>query len=215
VEDPAEHDLPEQAAKQRPREGLPVQSTGIDERPGGVQGEPIQPLHHQHPLGAQLRVQGRQPHRGVGSGRGRRRCHRGHVARLDAEVEFLAERGGEATGQVDGADGGPPPGAGLQPARHAVHDVQVALDHWPDAGALDLDRHVRSRGAEPGPVHLGDRGGSQGVGVELGEDGVGRGAELLAEHLLYLRPRGRGDLMVEPAELVDEFRGQQVAAGGQ
>jgi hypothetical protein len=43
----------------------------------------------------------------------------------------------------------------------------------------------------------------------------GRGAELLAEHLIYLRPRGRGDLMVEPAELVDEFRGQQVAAGGQ
>ena len=100
------------------------------------------------------------------------------------------ERGGKATGQVDGADGGPPPGAGLQPARHAVHNVQVAFDHRPDAGALDLDRHVGPRGAQPGPVHLGDGGGSQGVGVEFGEDGVGRGAEFGAEHLFHLRPRG-------------------------
>jgi hypothetical protein len=64
-------------------------------------------------------------------------------------------------------------------------------------------------------VHLGDGGGGQRARVEFGEDAVGWGAELPAEQLLHLRPRGRGDLMVESAELVDELRGEQVAAGGQ
>ena len=53
------------------------------------------------------------------------------------------------------------------------------------------------------------------MGVEFGEDRVGRGIEFLAEQLLHLRPRGRGDLVVELGELVDELRGEQVAAGGQ
>lgn len=64
-------------------------------------------------------------------------------------------------------------------------------------------------------MHLGDGGGSQRPGVEFGEDRVGRGAEFLAEQVLHLRPRGRGDLMVELGEFVDELGGEQVAAGGQ
>jgi hypothetical protein len=178
-------------------------------RPGRAERGAFQQLHDQHPLAAQGLVGGGDPYRAVG-----RRRHPGHVGGLDAEVQLLADGAGEPDGQLADPDRAPPAGAGLQGAGQAGHDVQVALDHRPDPGALDLDRHLRP-GPQPGRVHLGDRGGGQRLPVEVGEHLVDRPAQVGRQHLLDLLPGGRGDVVLESLQLLDDLGGEQVRAGGQ
>jgi hypothetical protein len=204
-----QHDLVEQGRQQLPGQLVAVQAAFGDDRPGLTQRGAVQPLHDQHPLAAQRLVRDRDPHGAVG-----RRRHRGHVGRLDAEVELLADGVGEADGQLAGADGVGPAGAGLQGAGQAGHDVQVALDRGLDPGPLDLDRDL-GPGPQPGRVHLGDRGGGQGPPVEVGEQLGDRPAQLGHEDLLDLVPGGRGDVVLEPSQLVHDLPREQVRAGGQ
>jgi hypothetical protein len=64
-------------------------------------------------------------------------------------------------------------------------------------------------------VHLGDRGGGQGPTVEVGEHLVDRAAQLGGQRLLDLLPRGRGDVVLELLQLLDELHREQIWAGGQ
>jgi len=98
VEDPVEHDLTEQAVQQVPRQRGP--RSGGQARRGGQQRAAVQVLHHQHRLAAVRRVGRGHPEAAVPGGS----CRRGHVLRLDPQVQFLIQRDGEAPGQVDGAD---------------------------------------------------------------------------------------------------------------
>jgi hypothetical protein len=187
VEDPVEHDLAQQDVQQGPGQRVAVEAALGERRPGGGQGRAVQPLHDQHPLGAARLVRPGDHHAPVGGG-GR---HRRQVARLDAEVQLLADRAGEAGGQLTRADRPPPAAAGLHRPGQVGHDVQVALDHRADARPLHLHHHLVA-GAQPGGVHLRHRRGRQRPAVEAGEHLLGRAAQLVGEDLLHLRPRRRG-----------------------
>jgi hypothetical protein len=69
--------------------------------------------------------------------------------------------------------------------------------------------------AQPGRVHLGDRGGGQGPAVEGGEHLLDRPVELGGEHLPDPVPRRRGDVVLEVSQLLDHLRWEQVGPGGQ
>jgi hypothetical protein len=190
-------------------QGLTVEAALGQDRPGVAERRAVQPLHDQHPLAAQRLVRDRDPHRAVGRGR-----HPGHVGRLDAEVQLLTDGVGEPDGQLADAERAGPAGAGLQRTGQAGHDVEVALDHRPDPGTLDLDRDLVP-GPEPGRMPLGDRGGGQGFAVEVGEHLLDRVAQLGRQHRLDLVPGSRGDVVGEPAQLLHELGREQVRAGGQ
>jgi hypothetical protein len=123
-------------------------------------------------------------------------------------------RVGEPDGQLADPDRARPAGASLQGAGQAGHDVQVALDHRPDGGPLDLDRDL-CPGPQPGRVHLSDRGGGQGLPVEVGQHLVDRPAQVGRQHLLDLVPGGRGDVVLESPQFLDDLGREQVRAGGQ
>jgi hypothetical protein len=212
VEHTVEHDLPQHELQQAAGQRLPVKGLVGDDLVGGSQRRPVQPLHDQDPFGAQRPMRDGDPHRAVPAGaRGR---HRRHVARLDPEVQLLADRVGEAVGQVADADRPRPAGAALQRPCQPRHDVQVALDHRADPGPLHLHGHLGA-GPQAGGVHLGDGGRRQRLAVEPGEHLVDRPAELGGEHLLHLPPWRRGGLVPQAAQLVGELRGEQVGSGRQ
>ena len=109
VEGPVEHHLPEQAVEQLAGKRLPR----FRGQPGrsGKQRSASEELHDEHPLAAVRLIRRWHPDGFVPGGR--RGRHRGHVSRLDPQVEFLAQRVGESLGEVDRADGTAPAGAAL------------------------------------------------------------------------------------------------------
>ncbi len=207
VEDPVEHDLTEQAVQQDAGQRGP--RFGGQARRGGQQRAAVEVLHHQHPLAAVRLVRRRHPEVFVPGGC---RCRR-HVLRLDPQVEFLTQRGGEALGQVDGASRAAPPGAALKPDRQPLHDIQVGADHAGHVRPAHLDGHPVP-GRQRRPVHLGDRGGRDRLGVEAGELLGHRPAERGFQHLADVRPRHLGRVILKPAQLADELRRQQVPPRG-
>jgi hypothetical protein len=64
-------------------------------------------------------------------------------------------------------------------------------------------------------VHLGDGGRGQRLPVEGGEDLVDPGAQLVSQHRFDLRPRHLRRVVLQPGQLGDELRRQQIAPGGQ
>ena len=65
----------------------------------------------------------------------------------------------------------------------AAQHVQVFGDGTLHLGPLHLDRHHLARLLQHRAVHLGERGGGDGVGAELFEDVVDRTAQLLLDDL--------------------------------
>jgi hypothetical protein len=112
----------------------PVPGQGAEHGPGRAQRRTTQALHDQQARGAQPRPGDRY----VDSVRLHRR-RRGEVLQFDPEVQLLAERVREALGEVAQAERRAPAGADLERTGEAVQDVQVALGHLADAGALHLD----------------------------------------------------------------------------
>jgi hypothetical protein len=204
VEDTVDDDLPQQAVEQVAGQPLAV-AVG---RPGLAQRLPVEQFHDEHPPGAQV-VVGTRDHYPVRVSGG---ANGGEIPRLDPEVQFLAQRGGEALGQLRHSDRPGPPHPHLGAAGQPGDDVQVAFDQAGHAGAADLDHHSLA-GTQRGRVHLGDGGRCQRIGVDLGEHAGA--AEFLAEHPLDLGPGQRADPVLQPAELAGELRRQQVPAGGQ
>ena len=93
-------------------------------------------------------------------------------------------------------------------------DQQVAVDRLGDAGPLELDHH-RLAAPQPAPVGLGDRGGGDRLGVEGGEHLLDGPAQPGLEQLPDRLRRGRGDLVLEPAQLGHHPGREQVGAGRQ
>ena len=83
VEDAVDDDLPQQAVQQVAGQPVAVAVGGC----GLAQRLPVEPLHDQHPPGAQVVVGPRDHYPGRVGGR----AHRGEVSRLDPEVQFLAQ----------------------------------------------------------------------------------------------------------------------------
>jgi hypothetical protein len=105
VEDTVDDDLPQQAVEQVTGQPLAI-AVNQRVRGGLAQRLPVEPLHDQHPPGAQV-VVGPRDHYPVRAGG---RAHRGEVPRLDPEVQFLTQRGGEPLGQLHHWSGPGPPG---------------------------------------------------------------------------------------------------------
>jgi hypothetical protein len=94
VEDAVDDDLPQQAIEQGSGEPLAVAVGGC----GLAQRLPVEPLHHQHAAGAEVMVGPRDHDPVRAGGRPVGGMDRREVPRLEPEVQFLAQRGGEALG---------------------------------------------------------------------------------------------------------------------
>jgi hypothetical protein len=129
----------------------------------------------------------------VHGGRGR---DRGQVAGLHAEVQLLAQRRGEAVGQLDHSQVACPRGPLLQRGGDAQDDVQVTVDHRDNPRPLDLDHDLRP-GVQRGPVHLADGCGSERLLLDLGKDLVHGSVQLGRQQLPDKLPGNRGDLVLQ------------------
>ncbi len=123
------------------------------------------------------------------------------VLRLDLVVELLADPLAQLGGERLDVH---PRREPLDERKQQAEVAQVGLDGLGDARVLDLDRH-RLALARDRAVHLADRGGREGLLLELGE-GVGeRRAELGAQQLLDLAERERRDVVAQRGERLLEL----------
>ncbi len=83
------------------------------------------------------------------------------------------------------------PGLAHQDLEERLHEVEVGGDDVLDVGAQHLDGHDAPV-EEPCPVHDGDGGGPDGLGVELGERVAERQAEVLLHPLAHVGERDGG-----------------------
>ena len=98
---------------------------------------------------------------------------------LEAVVELLAQAGAQLVHQRTGVE----PGIGPTDAAEEQADVpEVRLHRVRDARVLHLDRDGTAV-ARDGAVHLSDRRCRDRLGIELGEDPIGRRAELALDRL--------------------------------
>ena len=134
------------------------------------------------------------------------------VAPLLAVVELLADRARELVDDLARVDEVERP----HPLAHEPRRLLEQLDV-----ALDLARRVRSLHLDGDPaavrqhrtMHLADRCGRQRLLVELEEEPLDRLAELLADHPLDIGERERADVVLEPAQLGDDVRRDDVGPG--
>ena len=89
----------------------------------------------------------------------------------------------------------------------------LAHDDFLDGGTLHLHDH-RLAGLQPRRVGLGDRGGPDGIPVELGEHAVHRGVELGFELRLHDLLGQRLDRALKAAELESQGAREQILTGG-
>ena len=123
------------------------------------------------------------------------------VLRLDLVVELL----GDALAQL----GCQRPG--VEPGRKALHErqqqaevAQVALDRLRHPGVLDLHGHGFAV-ARDRAMHLADRGGREGVVLELCEMPFDGPAQFAAHEPLDLRPRQRRHVVAQRRERLLEL----------
>ena len=141
-----------------------------------VELEAVEPLHHEHPAGDEVRV-GPGDDVAALAEVGQHPGHVEHVLGLEPEVQLLGDRLGEELderGRVgQRGDRDAPDEVRGEPR----HRPQVLADEGVDGGPLHLHDDGLAA-AESGGVHLGDRGGGERLAVEPLEGGLEGGAEL-------------------------------------
>ena len=156
---------------------------GVAERPDLLEPAALEQLGHEHAAARQRGVDGGDVRERVAAPGAR---HRAVVLGLDLVVELLGDALAQLGGQRADVEAGREP---LDERQQQAEVAQVDLDGLGDAGVLDLHRHglavVRDRA-----VDLADRGGREGVVVEVGEMGAHRAAGLGADELLELGGTG-------------------------
>ncbi len=131
------------------------------------------------------------------------------VARLEPVVELLSNRAREFVHERLGVDEVERAHALLREPSGLVHQVQVALDLAVGPRTLNLDDDVAAV-RKRRPVDLADRRRRRRDRIELLEEALDRLAELGADHVLHLLVRERRDVVLEPAELGDDVRRENV-----
>ena len=96
-------------------------------------------------------------------------------AGLVAQVHLLADLHPEAVEQLQGRAGHLVPGLAHQDLEQRLHEVEVGRHDVLDLGSQHLDRH-HPPVEEAGPVHDGDGGRPDRIGVEVGEGVAQRAA---------------------------------------
>ncbi len=133
------------------------------------------------------------------------------VSCLVPVVELLADRAGELVDDLARVDEVEHPYPLLCQSRRLVHQLEIGLDLARSVRPLHLDGDspaVRQHRA----VHLADRGSRDRVGVELEEEPLDRLPELLSDHPLDLGERNGPHVVLEPAQLGDDVRRDDVWA---
>ena len=165
-----------------------------------VDGDAVEELHRQHVAARELRV-------------GLRHRHQLQVelvlqpaevherARLVAQVHLLADLHPEAVEQLQGGAGHLVAGLAHQDLEQRLHEVEVGGHGVLNARSQHLDRH-RPPVQKTGPVHHGDGGRPDRVGLELGERVAQREAEVLLHPLAHVGERHRRARVEAGAELV-------------
>ena len=172
---------------------------------------PVDPLHHQHPRGRERVVDLRHVDARVGGQAGGDRVR---VARLDPEVELLAQPATELTHQVAHVVLGTPRRAGLDDLAELLEHREVDLDLLVEARALHLHDHRRAVG-QLRAVHLTDRRRRDRLPVERDERLVDRAVQLFFEQRRDRVAVGRPHVVLEPRQLTDRVGREQVGAGRQ
>ena len=185
--------------------------------PGGVHprqlmaGNAVDALLHIDPLAGPVPVDGRDddvlaPGEMGGDTLG--------VVALALQVQLAAQRAPELAhqaGRLVGAQVGP---LVLGQLRQALEQAQIGLDDRADAGPAHLDDDLGAV-VQLRAVHLRDRGRRQRLGIEAGEDLLGRRAQVLGELGAHHLDRHRRRLTVQLFEFGDPGRAEQVGAAGQ
>ena len=134
------------------------------------------------------------------------------VPRLELVVELLADEARELVDEVvdvdevERADALPDQAGGL------VEEGEVVLDLTRRVRPLHLDDDLVAV-RQHRPVHLADRRGCDRRLAELDERLLERQAELALDDLAHLRERERAHVVLEPAQLGDDVRRDDVGPG--
>ena len=121
--------------------------------------------------------------------------------RLVAQVHLLADLHPEAVEQLQGGAGHLVAGLAHQDLEQRLHEVEVGRHDVLDLGSQHLDRH-RPPVEQAGPVHDGDGGRPDRVGVEVGERVAQRQPEVLLHPLAHVGERHRRARVEAGPELV-------------
>ena len=136
------------------------------------------------------------------------------VARLDAEVELLAQPVRELGGELGHVIRDRPRGPRLERGRQLQQYLEVALDRLGDTGSLDLDDDLVAR-VQASAVHLADGRRGQGRPVELRERRPRGPTELRLEQLPHRVGIGERDAVLQMGQLVGDRRRQEIGSRGE
>ena len=138
-------------------------------------------------------------------------CHVEHVRGFHSEVEFFNDGLGEQLDQGRGigesSDGNASDEVWCEPCHHP----QVASNAGAYGGALHLDHNLFA-GAQCCRVHLCNRGGSEGSGVEERKDVFDASSEIGFNREANIGPRFGSNLVSAQLELVHQLGGEQTVA---
>ena len=93
----------------------------------------------------------------------------------------------------------PPVGVTLKHRRHLLHHLQIQPEQRVEPRPLDLQHHLPAT-AQAGPVHLGQRGGTQRHGIEVNHLSA-TGPQLLFQNGLHLLKGKRGNPVLQGRQL--------------
>ena len=133
------------------------------------------------------------------------------VASLVPVVELLADRARELVDHLARVDEVEHPHALFRESRRLVHQLEVGFDLARRVRPLHFDGNaapVREHGA----VNLADRRRGERLGLELEEEPLDRLPELFSDHTLDLGERDRPHVVLEPAQLGDDVRRDDVGS---
>ena len=136
------------------------------------------------------------------------------VAAFRQIIQFLIQRAAELVIQrihVDAAANG---AIALDPAGRRAQRLQIDRDQRFDAGALHF--HDRPFAAfQHHVMHLPQRGGRRGHGINRGEDLADRAVEFALQRRADVVERFGGHFVLQAGQLVDDLFGQNVHAAGE
>ncbi len=211
MEDAVDHRALERRNESRLQERVRVDARRVH-RLDVVEREAVEPLHHQHPPADERGVRPRHDDPAL-LGLREDAGDVEHVLRFESEVELLDDRLREQLDQRRRIRQRRHRDAAHQAGREPGERGDVVAEALRDLRPLHLD-HDLFAGAQPGRVHLGDRGRGDRRLVERLEQLLERTAEVDLHHCPHVGERLGRHLIAQQLELVDQLVGEEALAAG-
>ena len=135
------------------------------------------------------------------------------VLRLNAEIELTQQHTATFPCHRRPITTTPPTGIALQHSCHLLHHLQIKAKQAIEPRALHLEHHLPAT-AQAGAMHLGQRGCTQGFGIQIDHLGTAR-PQLSLEHGLHLIKTEGRNAVLQRCQLGHPARGEDVWAGGE